>query len=104
MNEEYPWPKEGLLMDELAFGFGLDGIINLDFDIPEGNTALVGGAGDSIALLAATTGDSSVSSATAITGNLLSSVATAAEGEDTLTTALAIPGFALGVAFTDDIA
>jgi hypothetical protein len=96
--------RRSFIMNESAFGFGLDGMINLDFDIPEGNTGLVGGVGDSIVLLAATTDNSSVSSATSITENLLSSVTTAAEGENTLTTALATPGFALGVAFTDDIA
>jgi serralysin len=90
------------LSGAIADTFGSEGDIDIDFDNPPGNIALVVGAGDSIALLAATTGGSSVSSATAITGNLLSSVATAAEGENTLTTALAIPGFALGVAFTDD--
>lgn len=90
------------LSGAVANTFGFEGAIDPDFDIPPGNIALVGGAGDSIVLLAATTDDSSVSSATSITENLLSSVATAAEGEDTLTTALAIPGFALGVAFTDD--
>ena len=91
-------------MDELDFGFGLEAGIDVDFDVPDGNTALVGAASDGvddrISLSAfAFDGGSQSRAFLESGGNRTESISVAA-GETTLTSALAGEGLALGVAFS----
>jgi hypothetical protein len=91
-------------MDELSFGFGLRGRVNLDFEVPDGNTALVGAVGDGIdddiELFAFAFDGGSESRAFLESGGNRSDVVSTALGDTTLTTGLAGEGLAIGVAYS----
>ena len=84
------------------FEFGLEGSIDLDFNVPDGNTALVGGVGEEVFLFAAADEDSSFSLAAQESEESSTFVVSTAEGDTTLTTGLAGPGFGIGVAFSEN--
>jgi hypothetical protein len=91
-------------MDELDFAFRLEAGIEVDFDVPDGNTALVGaasdGVDDDISLFAFAFDGGSESRASLESGANSTEAISLAAGETTLTSALAGEGLALGVAFS----